>query len=398
MSLESAVEEAKARYRAEQEREAREREESKDFAKRVDLHLRDGNAVVEDFDSLRTTLSEDAVTFIEALRRAFPGMIKLIVGPAVSSRTTLGGHVLVLDAQQPITQMAHVVNVKSPFAVTIASRLRNVSYTSARAFREKHSQRIEDHLRTLPREGPEMETHYNCNSDEDAQRWPVFFPAKRAHVGIYNAEDGGLYLVVRSHAGAEVLPGVRKIVSEAGTTAQSFVEDSRVKWMQNVAFRNAARLMRSVAKFLGFDVPTTHDYRSYSGPRRLTRYVIARPDIILHHDTQRMSSVWGTPRAVFFRDVVDGAQGAGDKVLVRSDVTKGYVLVDAEPPTDSLPIYPMTTDKIPEDERTELSVDERELVTEKISSLMPRHRLFSHYKYHEARGGSKLSPVVVVRS
>lgn len=400
MSLKAVLQETEQRYYEAQEKAARDEQEATEFAKRVDLRMRRPDVVVERFDTLHDVLPAGACTYLEALRHTYPDADRVILGPTTTSRTALGGHVLVLKRDQRVSRMPHVVCVKSPFGLTLAARLRNVKYTSSRAFREEHGARVKEFIATLPHEGPALDTHWWAGSEEDAERWPVFFPLKRTHVGFYNGKDNAVYMVVRSHAGAEVLPGVRKIVDESATTAESFVNDPRIKWMQNVAYRNAARLMNGIARFLGFEVPREHDNRSHSGPRRLARYVMARPDIVQYHGTQRMTTLWGEPRALFFHDIIDGGQGAGDKALVHSDIAKGYGMVDVEPPTsaDSLPLIPMRTDKIPEEERMPLSIDTREQLAEKISTRMPRSQLLTHHKYRDASCGDKLEPIVVVRS
>lgn len=405
MSLESLLQETKQQYHDKQKQAARENEEARTFGQRVVVRLRTGVDGIEHVADLRQFLPEAGYLHVEALRRAYPDMERLVLAPNVSSYSSLGGHVLVFNPTQPLSQLAHVVNVKSPFGVTMAVGLRDAKYTSARDFRERYGSKLAECIGDLAKEGPSMETHWTPDSPEDAQRWQAFFPARRTHVGVYADEDNKMYLVMRSHAGENVLSGVRAVLAEADMTAGRFVEDSRIKWMQDLAYRNVARVLHTVAKTLGFDTPSTHDYKSYSGPERRLRYRAVVPDIVSRHDTQRMTKMWGEPRAVFFRDVIDGSQGRGDAVLVRGDVSTGYALADIDAPvtTDTPVIYPMTTDKIAPAERQSLTADQRDQVTSKISSMLPRSSSLTHRKYHSAPHASvharrQLSPIAVVRS
>lgn len=400
MSLDTVLQETAQRFHADQEKAAKEELEVRQFCQRL-IVLRAPDAKFAHTRDLQTLLPEASITHMEALRRSYPDLDRLVLAPNLSSYSALGGHVLVLGPDQRIARMTHVVNVKSPFAVTMAVLVRNATYTSARDMRERYNARIVEYVRTLSRTGPALETHAPLpGSSEDAARWPVFFPAKRAHVGLYAAPSGQLYLITRNHAGAEVLSGASAVVDQASATAQSFVEDPRVKWMQGVAYRNAARLLHGLARFLGLVVPETQDHQSHSGERRQVRYCMVRPDVVHCHDTQRMTDKWGAPRALFFRDVIDGSQGAGEAALLQSDITKGYALTDAQAYAgDAYPaLYPLTTDKIPTKDRPALTIDQRDHYSEKISFMMPRGELLTHHKYVDAAIGTPLSPVAVVRS
>ncbi len=401
MSLETALKETKQRFQEEQEKAAKEDADAREFSKRVVVALRAPDATVEHMKDLQGLLPEAASVHMEALRRSYPNLDRLVLAPNVSTFSALGGHVLVLGAGQAISQLSHVVNVVSPFGLTMAVRVRDAGYTSARDMRDKYGAKAVEYVQSLPRTGPTIDAHMpRPGETEDSARWPVFFPTKRAHVGLYASPAGELYLIARSHAGAEVLPAARAVVETAGTTAQSFVEDSRVRWMEGVAYRNTARLLHGLARALGFAVPETQDYQAHSGSQRLIRYKLARPDIVHRHNTQRITDQWGEPRAAFFRDVVDGGQTVGGSVLVQSDITKGYSLSEAQAPvSNKLPyVTPVTTDKIPVAERIALTIDQRDHYVEKISSLMPRRHLLTHHKYRDSDIGVPLSPVVVVRA
>lgn len=397
MSLESALRETEQRFYEAKEAERAEQERGQTFVKRIIFGRRFGLAKAEHVSDLRPLMPEGAYIHLEALRSSYPNMGALILSSNTSTFSSLGGHVLALRGDEKIVRVAHLVNGKSPFGITLGVLLPQAAYTSARDFRERYGGKLASYVRTLEHTGPTLAEHYARGGD--AQRWPAFFPTKRTHVGVYAADDGRMYLVMRSHAGTGVLDGVRAVAEESGMTAERFVTDTRIKWMEGVAYRNAARVLHGVARFLGFTTPTTHDYSTYTGPSRLDMYRAVEPTLVMRHDTQRMTDCWGAPRAVFFRDAIDGAQCKGDTVLIQSDITQGYSMADRHEliGASMLPVLPLTTDKIASAERSALTVDQRDEYADKIASVMPRASALAHYKYKHP-SGRKLTPLDVVRS
>lgn len=398
-SLERALQETVARYQEEKEVAVKQEKDARRFVSRVDITRRYPEATIRTAKELMMTLPRAAYVHLEALYRSFPALLGIVLSPDVSSHSALGGHALIVKPGQEITQLAHVVNVKSPFGVTVAVQVRNVGYTSMRDFRDKYSKRAIEFVQNLSKEGPTLAAHYAPGQTEDAQRWPMFFPSKRAHVGFYCTADNKLFIVMRSHAGSNILEGVRAVVSEQGMTAGSYVVDERIKWMQNIAYRNAVRVVYALARELDFDVPASYDYKAYSGELRLVKYRVVAPDICFAHDTQRLTTRFGGNHAVFFRDYIDGSQGRGDVVLVHTDITGGYVMVDTrEYVHEPLPLFAMTSGKIPVDDRRLYTADERDEHMNRVVSLSARTELLTARKFRQPTKKADLVPVLVIRA
>lgn len=398
-SLERALKETVSRFNEEKAAIAEKEKDALRFITRVDVTRRYPAAIVSSAADLMTMLPRAAYTHLEALYRSFPAMLGVILSPDESSQSALGGHALVLKPSQPVSQLAHVVNVKSPFGLTIAVRVRNTSYTSARDFRDRYSLRATNFISGLSKDGPTLAAHFAPGQSEDAQRWPMFFPSKRAHIGFYSTADNKIFIVMRTHAGSNIIEGVRAVLAEEGMTAGRYVSDERVKWMQCIAYRNAVRVIYALASLLDFEVPTTYDHKAFSGEQRLVKYRVAIPDVSFSHDTQRLSSYFGSEHAVFFRDYIDGSQGKGDTVLVNTDVAGGYVMVNTrEYADDPLPLFAMTSGKIPRDSRRAYSPDERDEQMNRVVSLSARTELLTARKFRQPTRKVDLAPVLVIRA
>ena len=397
-SLEKTVQEAVERFHEEQHAAARKEQEGRKMAVRVHVDRRYPGSMISQLRDLMMVLPERAYVHLQALFSSHPTFSRLELSRDVASFSTLGGHVLFLSPTEKISQLAHVVNTKSPFACTVAVKLRDFSYKSAREFRDIYSSDLLRLIQSLPNAGPTLEEHWDRNSAQDAARWNAFMPTKRAHIGFYATPDNKVYLLMRSHSGSGVLSGVNAIVSEPDMTAEKFVNDPRVKWMQGISRRNALRVMFHVANKLGFKVPYTYDHQTFTDNSRLIAYREVIPDIVAIHDTQRMSRRYGE-HVVFFRDAIDGSQGTCP-ILVHSDITKGYVMVDPLRDADdaAMPVFPMTTGKIPRDERTAYTIDERDEHATRIRTLESRSELLSARKYNQPSSVADLTPIVVVRS
>lgn len=398
-SLERALKDTVVRFNEEKAAVVKKEKEARRFVAKVDVTRRYPAAVISSVTDLLTMLPRAAYMHLEALYRAIPGMLGVMLSPDESSQSALGGHALVVKTTQPVDQLAHIVNVRSPFGVTVAVQVRNAVYTSMRDFRDRYAKRAVAFIQGLSSEGPTLADHYAAGQTEDAQRWPMFFPSKRAHVGFYCTADNKLYIVMRSHAGSNILEGIRTVVSEEGTTAGRFVADARIKWMQDIAYRNAVRVVYALARELNFEVPTSYDYKAYSGEMRLVKYRIVTPDICFAHDTQRITTRFGGEHAVFFRDYIDGSQGRGDVVLVHTDITGGYVMVDTREYThEPLPLFAMTSGKIPVSERRPYTADERDEHMSRVVSLSARTELLTARKFRQPAKKTDLVPVLVIRA
>jgi len=397
-SLEKTVQEAVERFREEQQTAAKKEQEARKLAIRVHVDRRYPGSVVAHLRDLMLMLPERAYMHLQALFSSHPTFGRLELSRDLASFTTLGGHVLFLSPSEKITQLAHVVNTKSPFACTVAVQLRDFGYTSAREFRDTYGGNLMKLVQSLPNVGPTLEEHWNPNGAEDAARWSAFMPTKRSHIGFYATQDNKVYLLMRTHSGSAILSGVQSVIGEPDMTAEKFVEDPRVKWMHGIALRNAVRVMFHIISKLQLNVPTTHDYQTFTDNSRLTAYRTVIPDIVVIHDTHRLSRRYGE-HAVFFRDAIDGSQGIGP-VLVHSDITKGYIMMNPLSDADdkTMPVFPMTTGKIPRADRTAYTIDERDEHIVRIRTLESRTELLSARKYNQPSGAADLAPIVVVRS
>lgn len=397
-SLEKTVKEAVDRFHEEQIIAAKKEQEARKLAVRVHVNRRYPETMIAHLRDLMMVLPERAYVHLQALFSSHPAFNRLELSRDIGSFTTLGGHMLFLSPTEKISQLAYVVNTKSPFACTVAVQVRDFDYKSAREFRDVYGNNLMKLVQTLPNTGPSLEEHWNPNTAEDAARWSAFMPTKRSHIGFYASKDNKVYLVMRSHSGSAILTGVQAVIDEPDMTAEKFVTDPRVKWMQGIARRNAARVMFHVAQKLQLNVPYTYDYETFTDNSRLTAYRAVIPDIVVVHDTQRMTKRYGE-HAVFFRDIIDGSQGIGP-ILVHSDITKGYIMLDPLSDADdtTLPVFSMTTGKIPRADRAAYTIDERDDHIARVRTLESRSELLTARKYNQPSGPADLTPIVVVRS
>ncbi len=397
-ALEKALTDTLEQYKQSQEAAAAEEKQGRRLVARVDLARRYPDATIQTLEEMATALPRAAFTQLTALYRSLPGVLHVVLSPDESTQTALGGHALVLQPTQEISQLAHIVNVKSPFGLTFAVRVRNVQFTSTRNFHERYKKRIEDFVRNMSNEGPALATHWAAGSVEDSARWPIFFPTKRAHIGCYKTKEGMLYIIMRTHAGRNILDGVNAVVSEPGMTVKKFISDPRVKWMHSIAYRNAARVVAHLAKALDFSVPETYDYKAYTGPERAVKYRCAVPDISFSHDTHRLTSLFGKEHAVISRDYIDGTNTTGNYILVHADVTDGYVMLSRDSYAgETMPLFAMTTGKIPAADRQLFTPDERDERLSRVVTQFPRTETLTALKFRRPRS-TDLVPVVVVRA
>lgn len=378
-SLQERIRQTKESYHQEQEARKRDHHESRSFASRMHVGYRHPGMKVEHIGSMSSVMSDDNVLYLEALRTRYPKLEKLILSPD-ASHSGIGGHVMVFGPDE-VLQLAHAVNSKSPFGLTMAVRVNNMTYTTGKDLRARVSDKTYEYISGLANEGPTLRTHWSAGSVEDAARWPVFFPARRAHVGIYHTPSKEVYMIVRTHAGASAVADVKEVLKEPGMTAAKFVQEPRIRWIQQVAYRNAARMLHGLAEALGFKTDQQYDPDSHSGEEGWRKYMMVKPALAFYHNTQRFTHVMGQERPIFFRDVVDAASSVGG-VLIHSDVTAGYTRTPS-PATYSgdFSIIPVSTGKIKKDERREMTSDEYEDATTRVVSRRPRANLFRSFKY-----------------
>jgi len=366
-------------YHQEQKERERNHHDSRSFAARMHIGYRHSGASVDHVGAMIAHTSEENVLHFEALRARYPKLEKLVLSPD-AAHTSIGGHVLVFSPEETL-QLAHAVNSKSPFGLTMAIRVKNMTYTTGKELRARVADKTYEYISTLDTEGPRLSTHWRAGSAEDAARWPVFFPAKRAHVGIYHTPSKEVYMIIRTHAGANAVADVKEVLKEPDMTASKFVEEPRIKWLHHMAYRNAARVLHGLANALGFKTDQQYDPDSHSGDAGWRKYIMSKPAIAFYHNTQRVTHTMGQARPIFFRDVVDATSCEGGEALVHSDITMGYTRVPSSTFRGEFSMIPMTTGKVKKEERREMTSDDYEDATDRVVSIRPRANLFRRYKY-----------------
>jgi hypothetical protein len=269
------------RQRLAEEAEKRSRSE---FASRVftgfrypelaHLHQQEG------FGDLYDALGEHETNHLTLLRKQYgPSIDSIMMSPEKGTKD-LGSHVLILKPDSQIRNIDVVISPKAPFSHTIVVPIEEneesarLSSMSHKEIRKTYGPAIAEILAELPSDSLSVGTVFDStasHSYRDVDRWPTYFPKRKSQLGIY-AHGGRFYFVATSHAGETGARDLATILESPQMSISQFVNDRRVLWIKQMAYRNCVRLVYEVAQRLKFSVPYGQDlaasYHDFIPPPR----------------------------------------------------------------------------------------------------------------------------------
>ncbi len=360
-----------------------------DRLKTVDTTLRFpfmvGRATLDVAHSLTRRLYEDLVSLPGGFRR-------LVLAPNVH-KDELGGHLVEYDHRTTGVKSSAILSRKHPFGVVAVFALKEAIPGTLTSLRGLYAAKLKESVAAFPRDSPRLRSVLPASTDDfhDAERWKAYLPV-HSRVGLYR-KDGGLYLIIVTHAGHDLVESVDDILAEERTTIGRFTVDRRVRRLQKVVVRNVRRVATRIISDLNqveggqkLSVKTDDDPRTRLVDD-LSYYELARPARLmkLNHMHLDVSS-----RSV--RVYVDAACQSA-MITGRDDYaqwcgrTRDYLVAPLPNDNDGA-VLPLKTDKLPEEERTPVVEEEHEVIGAHVQYVTPRSESVGAFvKYRAAQTG-----------
>lgn len=307
---------------------AAKREREKEFQKKTFVTLRYGEAydpfVKEQFDQIYSgILSSEDVFHLEQIKKTHSSdqIHSIILGPNASVNS-LGGHILTLKEDTPITNPTLAININAPFATLMVTKIHNhtIAELSAKKLRKHFGPVLKELLTSLSaNELPSLSKHYDATQHADKLPWPAFFPSTNAFAGVYHDREH-IFIIVNTHAGNLIAADLCDTITSEQMTAKDLAHHKALPWITDLVHRNAQRITHLIANALQFTVRSYPDMFAVV-PRFHDYPKLAKPDHYIKYNTIRYNPI--TKSVSFVHDLSDGRVSKSSHILVFSDAVHG---------------------------------------------------------------------------